>query len=793
MKPLLRAAILRQDRRGLLLACGDGVAVRVAFLQADLARVTLLHDERLRQDRTWSVPEFGQNDTPWNGRPRFDDSSWPATPVDIVAEEKEAILQTAEIRLTIHLAPFRMVWALPDGTVFAQDREVQPYFLGQKTTAFRHAMARRDGDRYYGAGDKTGPLDLAGRRLRLAMRDSLGYDPRHGDPLYKNWPFLIVRDGPSAVSYGLFYDNYAEGVFDLGCERDNYFGSYRYYEGEDGDLDFYLFLGPRLKDVTPKFLALTGRTAMPPRWSLGFAQTAMGLADAPDAQRQIKAFLDKAIAYDVPLSAFHFGSGYTSIGKKRYVFHWNFDKFPDPQSLMRDFAAAGVKVAANIKPCLLDDHPRYAEAAALGAFIASDCDQTPLKSQFWDGEGAHLDFTNPAAVRWWQEGVTTELLAYGIEAGWNDNNEYGLWDDAATASGFGQPVPLSLVRPVQAHLMTRATLEAQIAARPKARPFTVTRAGCPGVQRYAQTWSGDNTTSWDSLKWNLRTGLGMSLSGLFNIGHDIGGFAGLPPSAELLIRWTQAGVLHPRFLMNSWKADGVVTSPWLHPEALPAIREALRLRLQLMPYLYSAMHAAHRSHTSVLTPTFVAFEEDPNCFADSDAFLFGPSLLAAPVTEDGAREVAVYLPAGPESWRDFWTGQTYAAGQTYVIPAPLERLPLMAPAGAIIPTTHCKGDYSRRHDEPSRSLRLFPGERSGQSRAILYEDDGISADGPLTEVTIALGWTPTEIRVSATAHGDYALPYRDIHIILPEQENRILKIESRENPGDAMSNVKLLH
>jgi alpha-glucosidase len=116
----------------------------------------------------------------------------------------------------------------------------------------------------------------------------------------------------------------------------------------------------------------------------------------------------------------------------------------------------------------------------------------------------------------------------------------------------------------------------------------------------------------------------------------------------------------------------------------------------------------------------------------------------------------------------------------------------MAPAGAIIPTTHCKGDYSRRHDEPSRSLRLFPGERSGRSRAILYEDDGISADGPLTEVTIALGWTPTEIRLSATAHGDYALPYRDIHIILPEQENRILKIESRENPGDAMSNVKLV-
>jgi alpha-glucosidase len=177
---------------------------------------------------------------------------------------------------------------------------------------------------------------------------------------------------------------------------------------------------------------------------------------------------------------------------------------------------------------------------------------------------------------------------------------------------------------VQALLMTRATREAQLAAKPNVRPFTITRAGGPGLQRYAQTWSGDNETSWDSLKWNFRTGLGMSLSGMFNIGHDVGGFAGPPPDPELLIRWTQAGLLHPRFLMNSWKDDGVTTSPWLHPEALPAIRDALRLRLRLMPYLYSAMASAHEAHIPVLAPTFVAFEDDPACFADADAAMFGP-------------------------------------------------------------------------------------------------------------------------------------------------------------------------
>jgi alpha-glucosidase len=276
----------------------------------------------------------------------------------------------------------------------------------------------------------------------------------------------------------------------------------------------------------------------------------------------------------------------------------------------------------------------------------------------------------------------------------------------------------------------------------------------------------------------LRTGLGMSLSGLGNIGHDIGGFAGPPPGPELLIRWTQAGVLHPRFLMNSWKAENITTSPWLHTEALPAIREALRLRLRLMPYLYSAMQALHRLHAPFLAPTFLQFEEDPAAFADSDAFMVGAALLAAPITADGAREAAVYLPKGPECWRDFWTGAVYDAGRIAVLPAPLDRLPLVAPAGAVIPVTDSGDDFTRRHDETSRALLIFPGMASGQGSAILYEDDGISADGRVTEVAIGVAWTPLEIEVVVSARGDYPLPYRAMRIVLPPGETRTVRLRS---------------
>jgi alpha-glucosidase len=235
--------------------------------------------------------------------------------------------------------------------------------------------------------------------------------------------------------------------------------------------------------------------------------------------------------------------------------------------------------------------------------------------------------------------------------------------------------------------------------------------------------------------------------------------------------------------MNSWKDDGVTTSPWLHPEALPAIRDALRLRLRLMPYLYSAIVSAHEAHTPVLAPTFVAFEDDSACFADADAAMFGPCLLAAPALHDGAREIEVYLPRGPESWRDFWTGRVYAAGQIATIPAPLDRLPLLAPAGAIVAMTDNGDDYSRLHDEPSRGLRVFPGTADGASRAVLIEDDGISLVGASARVAIALSWTASRVCVEAGASGNYTLPYQEMRVILPEDETRTVELSGADGIG----------
>ncbi len=780
MTPLRRARADRATERGVVLACDDGITCTISLLGGGLVRVTFGHQAGLRLDRTWMVPAHGADDVPWEGRDRSDVASWPIPRFTVTQDADGIKLATDALTLDIALDPFRLTWRLPDGRIFARDRDSHPYSFSRNSAAFAHAQMRHKLDRYYGLGDKTGKLDLHGRRLRIAMRDSLGYDPQSGDPLYKHWPFLLVRDAATEAGYGLFYDNGAEATFDLGCEHDNYFGSYRSYAARDGDLDFYLILGPHLRDVTPKFLSLTGRTALPPRWSLGYAQTAMAIADAPDAQTQMETFIDRCAAEDVPVSAFHLGSGYSMIGPRRYVFTWNRDKFPDPPGLMRRFHDAGMHVVANIKPCLLDDHPSYAAAEAAGAFIGDATTKNPVSAQFWDGEGAYLDFTSRTGIAFWQDGLAREILGPGIDAGWNDNNEYSLPDESATCDGFGRPVPLELVRGVQALLMTRATLERQRDAAPGIRPFTVTRAGCPGVQRYAQSWSGDNTTSWDSLRWNLRTGLQMSLSGLHNTGHDIGGFAGPVPSPELLVRWTQAGVVHPRFLMNSWKPDGITTSPWLHSSALPAIRSAIRLRYRLLPTLYSLMHRAHTEGVPIIRPTFLDFD-DPRCAEDCDELMLGPFLLAAPVVAAGDRARALYLPDGVESWFDFHTEEMLPAGADAILAAPLDRLPLAVPSGALVPMTDAAEDFSCLHDEPSRCVRIFPGIADGASGFVLVEDDGITARGPRTEITLHLSWTPQDVRLQASANGDFPVRCTQITVALPQADRRALHLDA--DPG----------
>ena len=475
----------------------------------------------------------------------------------------------------------------------AADRPTQAYDFGWWDGRVYHYVERRPGERMFGLGETSGTANHAGGRFRLVGADPMGYDAELSDPLYKTIPYLLVAEA-DGTCHGAFYDTTAAVTFDLGREVDNYHGPYRSVVAEGGDLDLYVIAGPDPAHVTRRFTWLTGRPALMARWTLGYSGSTMTYTDAPDASARMGEFLQRLEEHDIGCTSFHLSSGYTSIGPKRYVFHWNREKFPDPRAFVARFRDAGVELVPNIKPALLRDHPHYQDAASRGLFVG-DRDGRPVEVQFWDELGSLVDFTKDAAAAWWRDQVTSSLLDYGIRSTWNDNNEFGVWDRRARFDFFGAARPASDGRPLQALLMSRLSRSAQLAKDPGLRPYVVTRSGMAGMQRYAQTWSGDNRTEWKTIRFNAKMGIGLALSGVSNSGHDVGGFAGPAPGPELFVRWVQAGILMPRFSIHSWNDDGTANEPWMYPEVLPAIGRLMALRQTLIPFLYDLLWLSRRS------------------------------------------------------------------------------------------------------------------------------------------------------------------------------------------------------
>ena len=618
--------------------------------------------------------------------------------------------------------------------------------------------------------------------------DAMGYNAASTDPLYKHIPFVITHQ--QDASFGMFYDNLNTSTFDLGNELDNYHRPYRRYKADAGDLDYWLIAGPRVLDVTKAFVRLTGRTLFLPKWSLGYSGSTMHYTDAENAQEQLMGFLDLCHQHEIPCDSFQLSSGYTSIGAKRYVFNWNNEKIPDPKALSQAYRNAGVRLIANIKPCLLQDHPRYTDVADKKLFITDSEHDTPERSVFWDDEGSHLDFTNPDTVSWWQANVTSQLLEMGIDCTWNDNNEFEVWDGEARCKGFGQEIAIKHIRPVMALLMMRASLEAQQRFSPSERPYLISRSGCAGMQRYVQTWSGDNRTNWDTIRYNTRMGLGMSLSGLYNVGHDVGGFSGNKPDPELFVRWVHNGVMHPRFTIHSWNDDGTVNEPWMHAAVTETIRDAIRLRYTLMPYFYTLLWQASEEDEPILRPTFLDHEHDPHTFEENDEFLLGREILVASVVEQGARKREVWLPVNGTGWCDWYTGHWHEGGQTITLDAPLERLPLLVRGGAAIPTGEC-----HKLNDPSldnrRELQIFAAP-SGTSSGVLFEDDGISHEWKSGN-SLAIRWTLEydqdfiDLEVSRT--GSFRPAWEQLEVSLKASDGRALRINGTISSSISLAEI----
>ncbi len=773
--------------RGIEFVDAKNVSVTVDVISNNVLRVCCRPNGKSRLQKTWTVSGNKQSISA-EGRCRDDYSIFDKTEFSVVSGNTNVRVRTEKVDAVISLNPFRLDWYDSAGKKFASDDAKTACQYSSGDSRVRHTVKLNPQASLYGFGEKAGALNKIGRKMLMMNVDVMGYNAKKQDPMYKHIPFYINLND-DGCAWGIFYDNLSMSEFDVGKKNRNQI----IFSADDGDIDYYMIYGPSIAEVVRGYAALTGHMIMQPKWSLGYLGSTMTYTESENAQEELRQFADLCAEHEIPCDLFHLSSGYTSGAEnKRYVFNWNSSKISSPKDMVNYFHNNGIKISANIKPCLLTTHPRFKEVNSFKGFIREAKSESPHITPFWGGEGAYLDFTNENTRSWWKSNIKEHLLSYGIDSTWNDNNEYEIWDNGCRCSGFGEELSVNQIRPIQTLLMTKTSLEIQQELNPDKRQYAICRSGCPGIQRYAQTWTGDNFTSWESLKYNIPMALGLSLSGVSNIGHDVGGFYGFKPSPELFLRWVQSGIMNPRFTIHSWHIDKTVNEPWMFPEILSMIRDTIKFRYRLIPYFYSIMHGCCITGDPILRPLIYEFQNDVNTRNLSFEYLYGSHLLAAPVYKKSQRKRKIYLPAGVE-WIDYYTGQHYNGGTHIQVDAPLNRIPLMVREGGII-TLGKSMKFVGAEADDYRQILLYPKTGESESEFIMYDDDGESMRylrGAITRSCIKMSSTENTVHADIHSEGDYTLPYKNLELLLTVGDDRSLSSNLRviDKGKDALGRI----
>jgi alpha-glucosidase len=368
-------------------------------------------------------------------------------------------------------------------------------------------------------------------------------------------------------------------------------------------------------------------------------------------------------------------------------FTWNRKYFPDPKKMIKELSDQGFKTVVIIDPGLrVDDNYSVFREGKEKRYFCRRCDDYFMEGHVWPGRCQFPDFTNPEVREWWGN-LFDELVQLGVAGVWNDMNEPAVFGTSTFPDDVrhqfdGQRGSHRKAHNVYGMQMVRATYEGLRKIMKNKRPFTITRAGYSGVQRYSSVWTGDNVASWEHLLLGNIMCQRLSVSGISFCGTDIGGFSG-EPDGELFTRWIQMGTFSP-FMRAHSAGDTKEREPWSFGEPYTAInRKFIELRYRLMPYFYSAFWEHHRYGFPIIRPIVMHEQEQLSNHFRQDEFTYGDKILVCPVFEPGQKSRKVYLPKG--KWYNFWTHEVLEGGTEVTVATPLENIPLFVKAGSVIP------------------------------------------------------------------------------------------------------------
>ncbi|HYP46477.1 MAG TPA: glycoside hydrolase family 31 protein [Propionibacteriaceae bacterium] len=651
---------------------------------------------------------------------------------DVVRDPDRVLLVTSDLVVSLWLDPFRLDVHRSDGTAVvetAADDEGRYWAYATLNDAFTIRRSCRQEDAIFGLGEKGGRHNRKGRDFILWNTDVLSAaetaeftadkapgDPRGDrtsadfDPFYVTVPFFYHQRQPAGAMAGSFLDNGFRGTYEF-SSTDEYRITF-----SGGQYTEYIFAGPRMPEILRDYTWLTGRMSLPPLWALGYHQCRWHDYTQETFEAVGQRHRDEAIPCDTLWLDIEYMDGYR-------VFTWNGERFPDPTSMLERLAGSGFRVITIIDPGVKYDpgYQVFDSGREHDVFCLTEGGDTYI-GQVWPGNTAFPDFTTKEARDWWGK-LNADHVKSGLAGIWNDMNEpaTGTISSAAMRFGHGQHSHAQFHNQY-ALLMAMGTTAGLLESMPDLRTFVLSRAGFAGIQRYAANWMGDNLARWDHLEVSMPMAAGFGVSGQPFVGADIGGFLG-NTDAELFLRWMQYGTLTP-FCRNHSVLGTVDQYAWsFGPVVQGLVRDAIALRYRLLPYLYAAFVHAAETGAPVQRPLVFDYQEDRSADLD-DQFLLGPDLLVAPVTEPKMTSRQVYLPSG--DWYDWHTGDCLGGGRFVIAPTPMDRIPVYARGGAVVPMWPDAPPSTAGHHPEVVELHLFVPRTDGTHTSLLVEDDGLT-------------------------------------------------------------------
>ena len=570
--------------------------------------------------------------------------------------------------------------------------------------------------------------------------------------------FLLVRDG--STCFGLFVDFPGKVYYDIGYTRHDLFS----FHTETPDYDLYLLSGGNENAICKEFRTLIGRSYIPPRWAFGLAQSRWGYKTEEDVREVARQYKEHDLPLDMICMDIEYMQDYAD-------FTVNKERFPDLTKLSADLKAQGIRLVPIIDAGVRIDpnDPTCTEGLEKGYFCKK-ADGTPFVAAVWPGKAYFADFLRPE-VREWFGHKYKALTDCGIEGFWNDMNEpslfysperlraflndmaalrekdnieqeeffprvvggaMGLMNSPADYASFYHEVDGQKVRHDQVHnlyggSMTRAAGEAFADLRPGQRTLLYSRSSFIGSHRYGGIWLGDNNSSWAQLLANIQMMPSVQMCGFLYSGADLCGFSS-DTTPDLALRWLEFGLLTP--LMRNHSAVGTRMQEYYRfPEVLPAVRNMIRLRYALLPYLYSEFMKAALENTSYFRPLAFDYPDDPDAREVEDQLLLGEGLMAAPVYVQNAHGRHVYLPEPMKLLRlravDDYDEEILPAGHHYIRCA-LDEVLLFLRPGHIVPVAQPANSTSELDDASLTLWSFLPDGESAEYR--MYRDDGVTTE-----------------------------------------------------------------